>query len=129
MTYPPQPDPAQPQQPPGPPSTTGGAGTDAAGFFKALFDLQFNHFVTPKIVKVVYLVGMVLIGLSVLGMLPMAFGMMASDIPGSGLLGLPFLVAIPLIAIIYLAFFRMMLEMYYAVVRLSEDVHHGRGRV
>lgn len=123
MTFPqPAPGPDDPQQN-RPAAGLGGA--DAAGFFKALFDLQFNHFVTPKIVKVVYLVGMVLIGLSVLGMLPLAFLMMQEQ----AFVGLLFLLAIPLLAIIYLAFFRMTLEFYYALVRLSEDVHHGRGRL
>lgn len=47
----------------------------------------------------------------------------------SPLLGMVQLIGAPLLGIFYLAFFRMSLELYYAVIRLSEDVHHGRGRL
>lgn len=49
-----QPPPYQPhpQGPPPPPPTSS---TDAAGFLRALFDFSFNEFVTPKVVKFVYI--------------------------------------------------------------------------
>ncbi|MFX0539231.1 DUF4282 domain-containing protein [Ornithinimicrobium sp. Y1847] len=104
-----------------PDNTPRGSFSDqGTNFFQALFDFEFNHFVTPKLVRVVYVVGMVLIGLLTLGMLVYAIEMMRF----SSIMGLLWLIATPLLAIIYLAFFRMMLELYYAVVRLSEDVHH-----
>lgn len=102
---------------------------DAAGFFKALFDLNFNHFVTPKIVKIVYVVGLVLIGLLTLVVFLTSFRHFGGGFGASPLLGLVQLLAAPLIGIIYLALFRMSLELYYAVIRLSEDVHHGRSQL
>ena len=35
--------------------------TDAAGFFKALFDFSFSTFITPKVVKFVYILATVLL--------------------------------------------------------------------
>lgn len=121
-TYPNQPGPT-PQPAPQNPTTSAG------GFFKALFDLSFNHFVTPTIVKIVYLVGLVLIGLFTLVMFFSAFSQFGGGFGKSPFLGLVMLVGAPLLGVFYLAFFRMSLELYYAVIRLSEDVHHGRGRV
>ncbi|MDO5502854.1 MAG: DUF4282 domain-containing protein, partial [Actinomycetia bacterium] len=113
---------------PGGPGGSGGPGfgtspQDAAkGFFGALFDFGFNHFVTPKIVKIVYILLTVLTVLSAIFSL---VGALASGEAGMIIIGL---FIIPLVAIMFLALIRMSLEMYYAVIRLSEDVHHGRGR-
>ena len=111
---------------PGQPTRTTDRGD--VGFFRALFDLSFNHFVTPKIVKVVYVVGLVLIGLLTLVVFFSAFRHFGDGFGASPLLGVVQLLAAPLLGIFYLAFFRMSLELYYAVIRLSEDVHHGPSR-
>lgn len=87
------------------------------GFFGALFDFKFDHFITPIIVKVVYVLA--LVGL-VLGWL---FFMLAAFSQSTGA-GIAILVLGPIAIVIYLAFIRMTLEFYLAVVRLSEDVHH-----
>lgn len=102
--------------------------TQGASFFKALFDINFNTFVTPKIVKVVYVIGMVLIGLTTLGMVLSAFTQFTGGYGTNPMFGLLLLVAAPLVGVIYLALFRMSLELYYAVIRLSEDVHNGPSR-
>lgn len=114
---------------PNPDSPHPQAGSRDAGFLKALFDFSFTHFVTPKIVKVVYVVGLVLIALLTLVVFLTAFRHFGDGFGASPLLGLVQLVAAPLLGIVYLAFFRMSLELYYAVIRLSEDVHHGRNRL
>jgi hypothetical protein len=41
------------------------------------------------------------------------------------MLGLLALIFGPIVLLVYLAFARMTLEMYFAVVRLSDDVHRG----
>lgn len=115
--------PGQPAQPDPAPSAS------SSGFFKALFDFNFNHFVTPTIVKVVYIVGLVIIGLITLVLFFTAFRQFSGDFGTSPILGLLQLIGAPLLGIFYLAFFRMSLELYYAIIRMSEDVHHGRGRV
>jgi hypothetical protein len=111
--------------PPAPPSYPEGPGASGPspepastkGFFAALFDFSFESFVTPKIVKVVYLVITMLVAL---GLIVFIIGGFVGDQPALGIL---FLIVGPLAAIVYLAFFRMMLEMYFAIVRMSEDIH------
>lgn len=132
MTTPPdphqRPDPNQPGPGgPGPGSRGSNLSSSGSSLLKALFDFNFDTFITPKIVKIVYIIATVLVGLSILGMILTAFGMMA-DGGFMVFVGLIFLVASPILGLIYLAFIRMSLELYYAVIRLSEDVHHGRGR-
>ncbi|MDF2966239.1 MAG: hypothetical protein K0Q93_17 [Nocardioidaceae bacterium] len=88
------------------------------GFLGALFDFSFTSFVTPTIVKFVYI--LITIGLALGYLLFVVLGF-AGDTPAVGivvlLLGwIPFLV--------YLALARMTLEFYFALVRMSEDIHH-----
>jgi multisubunit Na+/H+ antiporter MnhG subunit len=101
----------------------GGAGqaTDAKGFFSALFDWRFHTLITPKIVSIVYLIGMVLVGLYLLVFLMFSFT------AGEPLLAVFALLVGPVAALIALAFWRMTLEFYVAVVRMSDDIHRSSG--
>ncbi|HEU0088231.1 MAG TPA: DUF4282 domain-containing protein [Pseudonocardiaceae bacterium] len=121
MTYNPPPSgwPGQPQpaQPPGPPP----AAQQQAGFFSALFDFSFTRFVTPSVIRVLYALGFILIVLVYLAYLVFAF----LAYPGLGLVVLLIGWIVPLL---YLALWRVMLEFFLAVVRMSEDIHH-RGSV
>ena len=111
--------------PPPPPPPYGESPYDApppaqppsgTGFFGALFDFGFEHFITPIIVKVVYVLA--LVGL-VLGWLVF---LVASFATSSGA-GLAVLVLGPIGIILCLAFIRMTLEFYLAIVRMSQDIH------
>lgn len=116
-----------PQQPDG--SSNQPLSASSAGFLQSLFDFNFNHFITPKIVKIVYIIATVLVGLATLAMIFSALGLIfGADNGLMVLMGLMFLVASPILGLIYLAFARMSLELYYAVIRLSEDVHNGPSR-
>lgn len=115
-----------PQQPGTPPG--GPASPSSAGFFQALFDFEFNHFVTPKIVKIVYIVGTVLIGLVTLIIVLTSFRHFGGGFGASPVVGLVQLLGAPILGLLYLAFLRMSLELYYTVIRLSEDVHNGPRR-
>ncbi|MGH3928635.1 MAG: DUF4282 domain-containing protein [Pseudonocardiaceae bacterium] len=87
------------------------------GFFGALFDFGFNHFVTPSIIKVIYVLGLIGIALGYLFFVITGFA-------GSAIVGIIALLFGPIVALLYLALFRMMLEFYVAVIRMSEDIHH-----
>ena len=87
------------------------------GFFGALFDLKFEHFVTPMLVKVVYVLAIVGLGIGWL------FWLVTSFAVSTGM-GIAVLILGPLLMLIYLAFIRMTLEFYLALVRMSEDIHH-----
>lgn len=91
----------------------------AKGFFAALFDFGFKSFATPAVVKVIYVVGLVLLGLAYIGFVIAAF----TQSVGYGLL---VLILGAIVALFYLTLFRITLEFYYAVVRMSEDIHHRR---
>ncbi|MGV8847249.1 DUF4282 domain-containing protein [Tessaracoccus sp.] len=101
----------------GPNQQSGFLPSDGKGLFAALFDFSFKSFVTPKIIKVVYVVLTVAIGLGILGFIISALT------TGEPLAIIGALIFAPLAGLIYLALARMTLELYYAVVRLSEDVH------
>jgi hypothetical protein len=92
----------------------------APSVFGALFDFSFTTFATPVVIKVLYVLGLVVIGLGYLVALIAGFGQ------GVGT-GLVFLVGGGLVALFYLIFFRVFLEFYYAVVRMSEDIHRRGG--
>jgi hypothetical protein len=89
---------------------------DSAGFFKALFDFSFTHFVTPKIVKFVYVLATIALGIAYLVFLVAAFAKSAG-------LGIAVLILGAIGFVVYLAFIRMTLEFYLAIVRTSEDIH------
>lgn len=91
-------------------------GGSPKGFFGALFDFSFSSFITPMIVKAVYVLAVVVLGLTWLVLLLVTF----ADNPAGGLI---VLILGPVVALIYLAFIRMTLEFYLAIVRMSQDIH------
>lgn len=114
--------PAQYPGGPGQPAYGGPGGQPLApqaqgvNFFKALFDFSFTHFITPMIVKVVYIIALIVLVLSWLIFLISAFDESAG-------LGIAVLFLGPVVVLLYLAFIRMTLEFYLAITRMSEDIH------
>ena len=115
--------PPPPDQPPSyrpAPQTPYGDGpaekTDAAGFLRALFDFSFSTFITPKVVRFVYVLATGLLVIAWLAWLAAAFALSA---------GYGFLVLVigPVVMLVYLALIRMTLEFYLAIVRMSQDIH------
>ena len=104
-----------PSEPYGQPAPQGPS--PAKGFFGALFDFSFEHFVTPMLVKVVYILSVIALVLVWLFWLVASFG---SDSAG---LGVAVLVLGPVALLVYLAIIRMTLEFYLSVVRMSQDIH------
>lgn len=100
------PDPGGSTPPPAPPSNP----------FTALFDFGFNRFVTPYVVKFLYILLTVVIVVGYVAVVISAF-------TESAVLGLLALIGGAVAALIYLILIRVTLEFYYAVVRMSEDIH------
>jgi hypothetical protein len=110
-----QPPPGYPAAPPyGQPSGT--TGTSDKGFFGSLFDYSFHSFVTPRLVKIVFILATVVIGLTYVGFVIDAFRAQSA-------VGVFVLIFGAIGAIFYLAFIRMTLEFLYAVVRMSQDIN------
>ena len=98
----------------------GPAGESPKSFFAALFDWKFHTLITPKIVSWVYLAFMILSGLY---WLFLVFGSFAAE----PVLGIVVLLVGPIVWIVSLAFFRMTMELYFALVRMSDDIHRSQG--
>jgi hypothetical protein len=89
---------------------------DTKGFFGALFDYSFMTYVTPKVVKIVYIIATVLIALGWLIFLIAAFNYSVWS-------GILFLLFGWILALVYLALVRITLEFYQAIVSVSEKVN------
>lgn len=114
----------QPGQQPGgygqpPTGPVGGPQGQAKSPLAALFDFDFNTFATPAVVKILYIVGMVLLALFYIA------GLIGGFMQGVGP-GLVALIAGGIGVLFFLILFRVTLEFYYALVRMSEDIHHRR---
>jgi len=88
----------------------------SSGFLPSLFDFSFTSFVTPKIVRFVYVLAAVWAVVLYVIVVISSFTQSVS----SGLIALVFG---PLVAIIWLAIVRIGLEFAISIVRMSEDVH------
>ena len=98
------------------------AHASAKGFVGSLFDFGFNSFVTPKVVKVVYVLIMAGLALAELGYLIFAF-------KTSMVFGIISLVILcPLTFFVYLALWRILLELFIVVFRIADDIRSIRER-
>ncbi|ROS73657.1 DUF4282 domain-containing protein [Cellulomonas sp. PhB143] len=88
---------------------------DAKGLMGSLFDFSFTNYVTPKVVRIVYVIGMVLIALGWLIALISAFA-------HEWWAGLLVLIIGPIFALLYLILFRILLEFYVAIVQTAETI-------
>lgn len=100
--------------PPPPPATS------PKSFFSALFDVRFSTYITPKVVTVLYVLGMIGIVIGYLSYTVFAFNVNA----GLGFVTL--LILGPLFALLALIWLRVTLEFYLALVRLSGDFKEWR---
>ncbi|MFJ9106266.1 DUF4282 domain-containing protein [Streptomyces sp. NPDC102405] len=104
-----------PPPPPGAPSSRG------KGFFADLFDFGFTDFITPKVVKFVYVVVTIIIALAWIFYIILGFSISA----GAGLLVLIFG---PIIALLWLLVCRITLELAMVIFRIGADLHVVRER-
>ncbi|SKC68284.1 DUF4282 domain-containing protein [Krasilnikoviella flava] len=91
-------------------------GGQGSGFLSALFDYSFSRYITPSVVKVVYIIVTVLVVLVWLSGLVATF---SQSVWG----GVLYLVFGWIIALVYLALARIMLEFFLAVINVSEKVN------
>ena len=94
----------------------------AKGFVGSLFDFGFNSFVTPKVVKVLYVLITAGLALAELGYLLFAFRV-------SAVFGIVSLVVLcPLTFFVYLALWRVLLELFMVIFRMADDLRSIRER-
>jgi hypothetical protein len=99
-----------------------GVAGSSKGFMASLFDFGFNSFVTPKVVKVVYVLITILISLGTIGIIITGFRLNVAA-------GIFFLVIVaPLFFFIYLALWRIALEIFILIFRIGDDIRNIRDR-
>jgi hypothetical protein len=89
--------------------------SEAKGFFASLFDLSFSSLVTTKIIKVLYVITLVLIGLGYVVFTISAFS--ADSAAGA----LVLFIFGPLVALFYVVYARVFLEIVIALFRIMES--------
>jgi hypothetical protein len=99
-----------------------GVASSSKGFLASLFDFGFNSFVTPKVVKVVYVLMTIVISLGTIGIIITGFRVNIAA-------GIFFLVIVaPLFFFIYLALWRIALEVFILLFRIGDDIRSIRDR-
>ena len=90
------------------------------GFMTALFDYSFTSFVTPKIIKILYLLATVVVALSTLVLVLAAF----NNSSGAGILTL--VIVGPLFFLISMIYARVLLELVIVFFRINGNVQELR---
>ena len=109
-----------PPEPTSPPQATPSSRPNTQTFFNSLFDVRFSQYVTPSVVPVLYVLGMIGIAVGYLSYTIVAFSISST----LGLLTL--LILGPLFALLALIWLRVTLEFYLALVRVSGDFRDWR---
>jgi hypothetical protein len=101
---------------PGRPQGQGRARTNTRNWLASLFDFSFESYVAPKLIRALYLLIVIVTVLTAL-----VYVLIAFDIkPALGILTL--VVAAPLWTIVVIGVWRVVLEFFMAVLRMSDDI-------
>jgi hypothetical protein len=87
---------------------------ESKGFFGSLFDLSFSSLVTPKIIKVIYVLTLIAIALGAIVFIISAFS------TNSGFGALTLLILAPIFSLFYIVYARVFLEFFLAIFRVAE---------
>jgi len=88
--------------------------SEGRGFWSRFFDFSFHEFITPSLIKVLFILAVVVIGLGVLVSIIMGF-------VTSGVYGIFFLIAALIAGFIYLLLARVGLEMVIIFFRIHDQ--------
>ena len=84
------------------------------GFLASLFDTSFSSLITTRVIKVIYVLSMIVIGIGALFFVVAAF---VNSVAG-GIITL--VIVAPLISLLYLVYVRVLLEIVIAIFRIME---------
>lgn len=85
------------------------------GFFGKLFDFSFEAFITPSIIKILFILILVVIALGALGMIIVAFTQ--GVVAGLAML----IIGVPIGGFLYILFARVWLEIVVVFFRIEEN--------
>lgn len=86
---------------------------DQRGFLESLMDTRFDSLITPKLIRFLYVVSMIVLAIGVLVAVVASF----TDGVGSGILAL---IVAPLVALIYLIVIRLWLELIVVTFKIRD---------
>ncbi|MFF0290352.1 DUF4282 domain-containing protein [Streptomyces sp. NPDC005262] len=95
--------------------------TSTKGFLAGLFDFGFTTFVTPRVIKFVYVLAAIIIAIIWLFYVIVGFSVSAID-------GLLVLIIGPIVALLWLLLCRIALELTMVFFRIGADIHTLRDR-
>lgn len=101
----------------------GGDPSGYKGFFPTLFDFGLSSFLTPKVIRILYVIGVVLTCLAGAGYLVLALA------SGSGGLIAAAFVFVPLVTVLYLIMIRISTEFVIIAFRTYEEVRQLRAEI
>lgn len=84
------------------------------GFLGALFDFSFSDFITIKLIKILYILGIIFSGIAAIMVIVNGFNISA----GAGII---FLILSPLIFLLYVILVRVWLEIIIVIFRIAEN--------
>ncbi len=99
---------------PAPPSST------QRGFLESLMDTRFNSLITPKLIRFLYIVGMIVVAIGTLVWIVIGF----SNSAGTGVL---FLILSPLVGLVYLIVVRLYLELIVVAFKIRDAAEEIAG--
>ena len=88
---------------------------EAVGLVGSLLDFSFSEFVTAKLIRVLYGLGLISAGFT-------AFGVLGAGLAGGFLQGVVALFLAPLVFLVMALYIRVLLEVLMVVFRSAEDV-------
>lgn len=94
------------------------------GFFASLFDISMREMITPKVIRIMYVVGMVLVVLGALGALVQAIFRVSTA--GVGALRIT-IVAVPFAALLGIILLRIYLEIIVLLFNIYDQLKEIRG--
>ena len=87
---------------------------DKMGFLTTLFDFSFSEFVTTKVIKYAYALGIILAGIA-------AIAVIGSSFAKSIALGILMLILSPFIFLLYVLITRIWMEIIIVIFRIAEN--------
>ncbi len=88
---------------------------DSSGFFKDLFDFEFKKFITLKFIKIIYIIATAVIAVG-------ALIFMVGAVAQGGASVFVGLIVVPLIALMYVIWLRISLEVIAILFRMGTDI-------
>lgn len=98
----------------------GSARQTGRGFFESLMDTRFDSLITPKLIRFLYVVSMIVLAIGTVVWIIAGFADKAST-------GVIFLILAPLIALIYLIVIRLWLELIVVTFKIRDAAEQIAG--